>query len=342
MSGPASSSEATAKSGSKTPAKTPPKNAAKAKPAPAESAPPAFARPSAGPRITIVTVSLNQGQYLEETLRSVREQTYPHIEHVVVDGGSTDGSLRLLREHEEQCPFPLQWCSEPDRGQSHAYNKAFAMAGGDWLLYLNSGDYLHAPDSLATAVELMGEDPGFRVYAFPYWFKRKDRAELDPNSRWSDADPALPGELVIEGGAYAKWRWCLRYPLPHEGTLFHREIVSRVGGYSEKFRSVTDLDFFCQVLLRTSIRLMPAHRLTVFLLHEDNAGASHTQRSLWDRFLARHRAGAPLWHPDQLFRLLSLVFPGPLRPLTRHTRPLERRLRLWLRAQLPQSDGRPH
>ena len=80
----------------------------------------------AGPLVSVVTPSLNQGRYLREAIESVRAQTHAPIEHIVVDGGSTDDSVAILREYDD-----VRWVSEPDRGQSHAVNKGFALATGE-------------------------------------------------------------------------------------------------------------------------------------------------------------------------------------------------------------------
>lgn len=96
------------------------------------------------PRITVVTVSYNQGHYLQDTLHSVLSQNYPNLEYIVVDGGSTDDSRAIIERHADRLAW---WVSEKDRGQSHALNKGFAHATGDILTWLNSDDQL-TPESL--------------------------------------------------------------------------------------------------------------------------------------------------------------------------------------------------
>lgn len=89
------------------------------------------------PKISIVTVTFNQGRYLEETLRSVLMQGYPNLEYIVLDGGSKDETLSILERYDSQLTY---WVSEPDRGQSHALNKGFAQTTGEILAWLNSDD----------------------------------------------------------------------------------------------------------------------------------------------------------------------------------------------------------
>src|ERR1700712_2068910 len=98
------------------------------------------------PKISLVTATLNRASFLEETIRSVLDQNYPNLEYIVVDGGSTDGSVEIIREYAARLKW---WVSEKDRGQSHALNKGFAKATGRILTWLNSDDRL-APGSLYT------------------------------------------------------------------------------------------------------------------------------------------------------------------------------------------------
>ncbi len=86
-------------------------------------------------KLSVVTVSLNQAAYIEANIRSVLAQAYPGVEHIVVDGGSTDGTLDILKRYPH-----LRWISEPDTGQSNALNKGIAMATGEIVGWLNSDD----------------------------------------------------------------------------------------------------------------------------------------------------------------------------------------------------------
>ena len=91
------------------------------------------------PRITIITPSFNQGAYIEETIRSVLLQGYPNLEYLIIDGGSTDQTVDIIKKYAAWITY---WVSEPDRGQSDAINKGLARATGEWVNWLNSDDFL--------------------------------------------------------------------------------------------------------------------------------------------------------------------------------------------------------
>src|SRR5437773_6556922 len=112
-------------------------------------------RAMAWPRISVITPSFNQGQFLEETIRSVLLQGYPNLDYIIIDGGSTDGSVEVVKKYE---PWLTYWVSEPDRGQSHAINKGWQRAHGDVLAWLNSDD-TYNPDALRCAAEALQQNP---------------------------------------------------------------------------------------------------------------------------------------------------------------------------------------
>src|SRR5438128_8552250 len=116
--------------------------------------PESMAQPEALPLVSIVTPSYNQGRFIEDTIRSVLAQDYPNLEYIVVDGGSTDHTLDVLRRYEGR----LRWVSEPDRGQSEAINKGFRMARGEIVSWLNSDD-TYVPGAIGKAVAHLGARP---------------------------------------------------------------------------------------------------------------------------------------------------------------------------------------
>ncbi|WP_461485736.1 glycosyltransferase family 2 protein, partial [Pedobacter sp.] len=89
------------------------------------------------PKISIVTPSYNQGQYIEETILSILNQNYPNLEYIIIDGGSTDHTVEIIKKYEDRITY---WVSEKDNGQSHAINKGFEKATGEIFAYLNSDD----------------------------------------------------------------------------------------------------------------------------------------------------------------------------------------------------------
>ena len=108
------------------------------------------------PLISIISPSLNQGQFIEEMIRSVYHQDYAAVEHIIIDGGSTDNTLSIIQRHRDRIAW---WISEPDNGTSEAINKGFRMAGGEFVWILNTDDMLVRPDALSALSDYLVQHP---------------------------------------------------------------------------------------------------------------------------------------------------------------------------------------
>ena len=144
------------------------------------------------PRLTVITPSLNQAKYLERTLRSVLDQGYPDLEYIVMDGGSTDGSVEILRRYDNRL---AHWVSEPDHGQSWAINRAIERSTGEVIAYINSDDY-YLPGAFESALPFF-EDPNVRWVAGTTEYREAD-GRLE--TLWIPSPPpGLRGSRVTAG-----------------------------------------------------------------------------------------------------------------------------------------------
>ena len=181
------------------------------------------------PQISVVTPSYNQAEFIEGTIKSVKRQEH-EIEHVVVDGGSTDGTLDVLRKYEDD--YDLRWVSESDRGQTHAINKGIKMATGEWIGWLNSDDYYlpGASDALMTG---LNHDPNAEVVYGDLLFVDGDGREL---FRRYHTSPSL----------FVHRHWTLF--TGNHCTFFRSDIFDRIGLLDDQYEFTMDAEFLARVL----------------------------------------------------------------------------------------------
>jgi glycosyltransferase involved in cell wall biosynthesis len=181
------------------------------------------------PKISVVTPSFNQGHFLEETLLSVLNQGYPDLEYIVVDGGSTDNSVEIIKKYEHHLSW---WVSEKDRGQVDALNKGISRCTGDWFCFINSDD-VFLPGAFSSVIQ---------------------HIESHPNCEW------LCGDTVMFGEGYPTELICARVPqsaaqalswdykAPQPGHFWKRDLIA--GGFSEEWPFDFDHDMYVRLLLR--------------------------------------------------------------------------------------------
>jgi glycosyltransferase involved in cell wall biosynthesis len=205
------------------------------------------------PRITLVTPSFNQAQYLPDTIESVLSQGYPNLEYFIVDGGSTDGSADIIRANEDRLSW---WVSEPDHGQADAIIKGLGRGTGALMNWLNSDDLLR-PGALFAIARAFRESNADLIVG------RDGHFTDDPNSPQSVFDPAgysFPGCLRFWDGQF-------RYHQPC--TFFTSEIYRRVGGLDASFHFAMDYDLYCRMLAVPDCRAQSVDDiLSNFRLHE--------------------------------------------------------------------------
>ena len=221
------------------------------------------------PSISVVTPSYNQGQFIEETIRSVLLQGYPNLEYIIIDGGSTDQSVEIIQRYE---PWLTYWVSEPDRGQAHAINKGWRRATGDIVAWLNSDD-LYRPDAMSRVVSLLELHP--RVQ----WMCG-DSVAIDSDGREKERIEARLADL----GNWVEYRRLgSDYSFPQPSVFLRRRVLEQVGLLKEDLHYSFDLEYWCRVRIRGFEPLIVKEVLSCFRLHP----ASKTCSS-WSRFLEEH------------------------------------------------------
>ena len=219
--------------------------------------PPTMPDGSPWPKISVVTPSFNQGRFIEQTIRSVLLQDYPNLEFIIIDGGSTDNTIEIIKKYEVWLAY---WVSEPDRGQSHAINKGIKQATGVILFWLNSDDLV-----FKNVFGLVGD-----IFAGD-----EKLALLIGQSKLIDVDGNFIGELH---SSYTSWEEAITNPqnsVRQVSTFFRRTLFEHHGNIDESLNLAMDSD----ILLRFTKYVNPHvidQYLSAFRIH----GASKSRNEI--------------------------------------------------------------
>jgi glycosyltransferase involved in cell wall biosynthesis len=258
------------------------------------------------PKISVVTVSFNQGEFIRQNIESVLSQRYPHFEHIIVDGGSTDSTLEVLRQYPH-----LSWTSEPDRGQSDALNKGFARATGEIIVWLNSDDWL---------AEGVFHDLAVHLEDYPIVIGQAAETDRDGNIRQIVKNPAR--------SFYDLMRYWIPYAwVPQTSVFFRRSLLEEMkrpdGTYlDEDLYFTMDMDLWLRMAARYPFSKHIDRVLSYYRIYDSNKTGAHpnaTQRECCRNF-RRHVNGLnpieqrlsyiiPIKEPTELLRptIMSLT-----------------------------------
>lgn len=258
------------------------------------------------PRITVVTPSFNQARYLERTIRSVLDQGYPNLEYIIVDGGSTDGSVDIIRRYADRLAW---WVSEPDRGQTDAINKGLRRATGEWVAWQNSDDiyYPSAFRDLAMAAKKYPE-AGLII---------GDIMLIDEHDRpLRDVRYVKPSYRALQAEGML---------LANQATFWRRSLQDKVGLLDETYRCSFDYEWF----LRLTRHVEGAHVARIWgalRLHAETKTSLMAQRFSEENQQILAGCEMPAWQKKlyKLRRMAMMLGNGQvgyvLRGLLRHTR----------------------
>lgn len=228
------------------------------------------------PGITIVTPSYNQGQFLEDTVLSVLGQSYPDLEYIVMDGGSEDDSVEILRRYEDRIDY---WVSEEDRGQSHAINKGFARARGEFVSWLNSDDVL-LPDALGRVGDYVQRHPQVDLVIGGLLFGQADGTV----SACYLPAPAPP--------------WSMKrgvFDLFQPATFIRKSTLLRFGLLREDLHCRMDTELLTRLARHGTVWGYTPYPLAFFRRHPDCKGNAWEDRYELERNLMQVESDYPAW-----------------------------------------------
>lgn len=242
-------------------------------------------------KISIITATFNAERFLEQTIESVLSQDYQNREYLIIDGGSTDGTIDIIRKHAASLAY---WVSEPDNGMYDAMNKGIARANGDIVGIINADDY-YFPGALGKVAEAFAD------------------RNLDEHIFWGDVEYEQLGRVRgfrqknMTRGAFA----------PHPSMFCPKRIYDRIGYYDASFRLLGDYDFMYRAIHRYGIKPLYVPELIAFF-RGGGLAERNIYRCLRDELRVKLRYGQSPWQAIPLF-CLKLLKNAPRIRVNRRT-----------------------
>lgn len=216
-------------------------------------------------KVSVITATWNSAATLRDTIESVLAQTYPDIEHIIVDGGSTDGTIQLVREYEPRYNGRLRYVSEPDRGIYDAMNKGIGMATGEVVGILNSDDFYTSSDVVETLAGELAGSHADAVFGDIHFVEGED---LDKCVRY------------YSSAGFRRWKMLLGFMPAHPSFYCRKEVYSRFGLFSTSYKVAADFENLLRLIYvgKISIKYVPKDCVTMRTGGASTSGlASHRQ-----------------------------------------------------------------
>jgi len=212
------------------------------------------------PKISVVTPSYNQRDFLEETILSVLNQRYPNLEYIVIDDGSTDGSLEITKKYADRL---AHWETGPNQGQTRAINKGFRRVTGDIVAYINSDD-VYLPGAFHRVAEEFTRDPACEWLSGQYIFFGGPDART--NKFYHCKVPAHVGD------------WFAAQPIAQPATFWRRELMEKHGLLDESYNYCMDYEYFMRFAVAGEICKPIQHPICAYRLHVSSKTVSQPRR----------------------------------------------------------------
>lgn len=225
-------------------------------------------KPVALPLVSIITPSFNQAKFLEMTIRSVIGQDYPRIEYIIVDGGSTDGSVDIIRKYEDRLAW---WVSEKDKGQTDAINKGFARAKGELLAWINSDDTYNAG--------AVGE-------AVRYFLEHPEIALVYSDCNYIDQAGSVIGKFPAAQTDHRRLREGYVH-IPQQTMFFRAKYWREIGPLDPSFYFAMDYDLWTRITSRAPVKYLAGQTWANFRLHTSGKTVAADDRC-WPEMLRVH------------------------------------------------------
>lgn len=244
-------------------------------------------------KISIITVTYNSAATLGDTLTCIQSQDHPDIEHVLVDGGSTDGTQRIIGDF----PHVANWISEKDQGLYDAMNKGIRMATGDVIGILNSDDIYTGPSVVSAMAGAFAEPGVMAAYADLQYVRADDTGRIIRT--W-------------KAGGFRKKNLYYGWMPPHPTFFVRKEVYDRVGLFDTRLRSAADYELMLRILLRYDI---PARYVPGVIVKMRAGGTSNA--TLWNRLRA-NKEDRLAWKLNNLRPYFFTLYMKPLRKISQY------------------------